>query len=493
ERLQDTKPASEAPGLALPAEMVEAALERYEVQPWFKHAFRDRVGRWDCWRPCVWVAHNFPKDAAVLSLGTGVGYNLVWLAQHGFTNLHGLDIDARAIAAGKEIAQRANLPMNLWVDDALHPQQLPSEKFSVIEALVWIHLLKDFLLPELLELYVPHLAENGVFIVDMIDAEFNALPNNQYHTQDWEKPVAERRPSEYKTRLSEQQMREIFLSKGLQLAEVIREPQKVPKAVYVARRQSVSKLVSPPSALPASTNHGSKSKDKPLSVCFFAHSAQLAGAERSLLELVRELVSGHGVQCSVVLPGAGPLDQALKRVGATTIQASYPWWCESPGGNAANGTDRLKSGLVTMLRSVLPALKHINADVFVTHSLVVPWGAVAASLLGRPHVWSICEYGERDFRFFLPFETVIKEVAASSELVFTATERIRRTLFQQLTDERCRALYRHIPIPSSTSGQTASGTYVCAGAIRLGVFGTLTENKGQEDAVRAMGLLMAAG
>jgi glycosyltransferase involved in cell wall biosynthesis len=235
-----------APEVNLPVALVEAALTRHGVHAWFNYAFRQRAERWDCWRPCEWVVRHFPKDAPVLSLGAGVGYNLFWLAQHGFTDLHGLDIDAGAIAAGQDIAREAGLPVRLWVDEALKPAWLPAKKFAVIEALVWVCLTDEFPLEELLDRYLPHLAAGGVFIVDIIDAAYNLLPDNQYHTQDRGKPVAERRPSEYKHRFSEAQIRQIFESKGMTVAAVIRESASTPKAVYVASQQTaVTHLIQP--------------------------------------------------------------------------------------------------------------------------------------------------------------------------------------------------------------------------------------------------------
>src|SRR5206468_7012976 len=44
--------------LVLPGSVVEAALDRYHVQPWFKYVFRERSSRWDIWQPCFWIATN---------------------------------------------------------------------------------------------------------------------------------------------------------------------------------------------------------------------------------------------------------------------------------------------------------------------------------------------------------------------------------------------------------------------------------------------------
>jgi len=236
-----------SPEVNLPVALVEAALARHRVEPWFSYAFRQRSARWDCWRPCEWVLKHFPKDAPVLSLGAGVGFNLFWLAQHGFSDLLGLDLDPAAIAAGQEIAREAGLPVHLWVDDALKPQWLPAKKFGVIEALIWVCLAEEFPLAKVLERYLPHLAAGGVFIVDIIDAAYNSWPDNQYHTQDRDKPMADRRGSEYKHRFTEPQVRQMFEDKRMTLTDVIRESTGIPKTVYVAAQQTVA---APPMRVP---------------------------------------------------------------------------------------------------------------------------------------------------------------------------------------------------------------------------------------------------
>jgi glycosyltransferase involved in cell wall biosynthesis/GT2 family glycosyltransferase len=224
------------PELRLPAGLVESAIDRHDAQGWFKYIFRERAKRWDVWRPCVWIAEHFATDAPVLSIGCGAAFNLFWLAERGFTSLSGFDIDPKAIAAASEIAREAGLEATLWVDDGLKPERMPERKFAAIEALNWTHLLDDFSLERLLETYLPYLADDGVFIVDTIDAAFDEHPDSPYCTQDWKKPIAERRPSEYRTRLSEAQVRDMFVAHGFTLECRLQEPQTIAKAVYVARR-----------------------------------------------------------------------------------------------------------------------------------------------------------------------------------------------------------------------------------------------------------------
>jgi len=241
------------PALKLNPQLVEQALDASGVQPWFKYIYRERSSRWDVCQPCRWIAQNIEPDAPILSIGTGVGFNLFWLAENGFTHLYGTDIDPKAVAAGRRIACASGLPVALALDDALKGEALRHEQFAVIEALNWCHLLEGFSLDRLLDRYTPYLREHGVFILDAIDTAYNALPGNQYHTADRAKPENERRPSEYRTRLSLTDVEAAFARHGLRVEAVISEPQAVPKVVYVGRLAAAAAkftLPEPPREIP---------------------------------------------------------------------------------------------------------------------------------------------------------------------------------------------------------------------------------------------------
>jgi len=233
-----------------------------------------------------------------------------------------------------------------------------------------------------------------------------------------------------------------------------------------------------------------------LSVCFFSHSPHMGGAERSLLQLVKELVADSGVVCSVVLPGPGALSDALEKAGAACIHQEYGWWGvlppEEPGPEA---TRRLEADLGKVLQTILPAVAEINPDLCWTQTMVIPWGAVVAALLGRAHVWSVCEYGELDhgIRFFAPFSRILEDILSSSAFIYTCGKILGDTLFPQAGPDRWRPLHRNVEVPEAGSRREPTSVFLRPGAVHLGMFATLHESKGQEDVVRAVAELVAEG
>jgi len=242
-------------------------------------------------------------------------------------------------------------------------------------------------------------------------------------------------------------------------------------------------------------------KESAVSVCFVSQSVALAGAERSLMELVSELVVDHGAICSVVVPGEGQLVDRLRGAGASTLAAPYDWWCDlplEPDGLRASETDplqRLVPSALALLGEPLQELRRIDPDVLVTHTIAVPWGAMLAEILGKPHVWHLCEYGELDhgFRFLLPADEVIREIRSSSDHIFTANDGIREVLFPGDHGASFSTLYRHVEVPSEPADHRPTQALGPAGAVRVGVFGSLCSAKGQDLVIQAVARLVERG
>ena len=185
-----------------------------------------------------------------------------------------------------------------------------------------------------------------------------------------------------------------------------------------------------------------------LSLCLFAHNPGLAGAERSLLELVDELIVDHGVLCTVVLPANGPLVEALERVGAACIISEYSWWCGSALDVRAETEKRRHMSLCIegLVGGICPVLAQIDPDVVWTQTMTFPWGAVIACLFGKPHVWSVCEYGDRgqDLNFFWRVDQIVAAIAGSSNLIYTASQGVVDEFFCYCARSRSRALPSYI-------------------------------------------------
>jgi SAM-dependent methyltransferase len=199
-------------GIRLPRDRVRQIVEAHGAQSWFLYAFEERHTRWDLWESGFWVLRHLPRWSRILETGCGCGLNLIWLGQQRFTNLHGFDLDPKAIAAGEELCREAGVPGRLWCDDGLDPLGLGEEPFDL----------------------VMHLAPGGFLLFDAIDRSYDLVSNNQYLTSDWNKPEEQRRPSEYRSRFSEGDVRDAIERAGMTLIHRIHRPGAAPRVIYVA-------------------------------------------------------------------------------------------------------------------------------------------------------------------------------------------------------------------------------------------------------------------
>lgn len=234
-----------------------------------------------------------------------------------------------------------------------------------------------------------------------------------------------------------------------------------------------------------------KKRSVSTNILFFAHSSRLAGAERSLLELVKELNNDYGALSTVILPFHGPLEGLLQKAGAATIIAPLNWWC-APNAELPEDTviGELYSQSFTWLNKNLSLLNQINPDIILTNTIVIPWGALAASLLKTPHIWMIHEFGELDhgLKFFEPFPQVLDFINNSSDKIITCSKAIRKELFPNQSSKKVNTIYKYIDIHVKESVPEVFGDefFFLPDACRIIISGVVTKEKGQEDAIRAI-------
>lgn len=230
-------------------------------------------------------------------------------------------------------------------------------------------------------------------------------------------------------------------------------------------------------------------KEKSLSVCFFSHSSLLAGAERCLLQLTAGLIRDYGVACSVILPSVGLLKGNLEKAGVSTQFVGYSWWCDMNLPPDEQISAQFSDSFKYLLGHIERKLSKINPDIVCTNTMVIPWGAIAASLLGKPHVWFVHEFGmlgSHGLNFFLEFQRILEIIRDSSNLIITNSNTVRETLFGSISKENVLTIYPPISIDSSALGQDHVPYFGIPDSTKLVITGLISESKGQNDAILAV-------
>ena len=119
-----------------------------------------------------------------------------------------------------------------------------------------------------------------------------------------------------------------------------------------------------------------------------------------------------------------------------------------------------------ILHASATSLADLAPDLLCTNTLTIPWGSVAAALLGKPHVWHVREFGEADhqLRFHPSFAQALRWVSESSTRIVANSEAVRATLFPHEPAGKCPTIYNHFepplvhPMENSGTGTKTGGT-----------------------------------
>src|SRR3990167_3278084 len=113
---------------------------------------------------------------------------------------------------------------------------------------------------------------------------------------------------------------------------------------------------------------------------FIAHTDNLrGGVELSLLELIKS-AKKRGYKSYVVVPGPGEFAEEIKEIGVDCTSTRYYYWGR-PYSASENSVNLIAISKIAQLVD-----KH-KIDCVITNTLMIPWGALAASITDTPHIW----------------------------------------------------------------------------------------------------------
>lgn len=230
------------------------------------------------------------------------------------------------------------------------------------------------------------------------------------------------------------------------------------------------------------------------SMLMLSHSSDMGGAERVLLETVKDFLETDNkfVIPFVVLPGDGPLAGKFNQLPIPMQIVHMRGW---------TGTDRLEAVPAAEVRrlnsAAVVSLAKIFADfqpqVVCTNTLSVPWAAFLAKAYGVPHLWSIHEFGDLDhgLHFDYGFEASVRYMSDLSEVIVVNSKAVQRHVARFADKSKIRLLYPQVKPPQVTS--KVLSPFHPEATIKLVISGRIMPSKGQLDAVKAVQALRKKG
>ncbi len=224
--------------LRIPLAMIEATCARHGIEAWHPYAASERFRLSHVTEACDWIADHLPRSARIHELGCGIGLNLFWLAQQGFTQLAGSDLLPAHVQAGSEIATECGMVIVFTVDDGIIPRGIAVTSTDALLALNWLYLPESFDIEAWFHRCAAVLVPGGHLVFDLIDGTFGQHPMRAWRTADWNAPVEHRRPSEYLRIHDQADVARAAAAAGFSLVSVRVADAPPCKAVYVLRRTS---------------------------------------------------------------------------------------------------------------------------------------------------------------------------------------------------------------------------------------------------------------
>ncbi len=146
------------------------------------------------------------------------------------------------------------------------------------------------------------------------------------------------------------------------------------------------------------------------------------------------------------------------------------------------------------VRSLERLIREFEPRLVITNTIVAPWAAIAAKLVGVPHVWLAHEFGT-GHEFQLPREAVFTDIGLLSDAVVASSRALAEHLAQWVPREQLEVLYPNLQ-PVSAERQLSQASWPFpprSDALKAVCVGRISESKGQRRLVRAVAKLAAEG
>ena len=230
-----------------------------------------------------------------------------------------------------------------------------------------------------------------------------------------------------------------------------------------------------------------------MKVCFISHTDRLGGAERVLLESIT-ILQARGIHCYVLLPKEGELSSRLTAIGVHYDIAHNSSW-------VTWGTPTLWTRITTLANIVIGVLstikriKRSRCDIVYSNTLTICNGAIAAALLGIPHVWHLHDFpGYHGIRFFFGRGFSLRTIGFLSDTCITVSRHLSDMCRPYIDSAKLKTVYPSMQmVDLSTTQDSFNGATDKSGLLRCVIVGGLVPTKRQEDAVRALGHLSKIG
>lgn len=227
-------------------------------------------------------------------------------------------------------------------------------------------------------------------------------------------------------------------------------------------------------------------------IFFVSHSANLYGAEKSLLDLILNLRDDFRI--CVLVPARGAMTDILQEQGIEYYVLNHkswigkePWLLRMPYRLYVNAR---------AAHSLRKLFKEKRPDLIYTNTIAKPLGALLALCLGIPHVWHIREFVKEGLGLGFDFgeRLTMALVKATTTRMICNSRALRERMAQDVPADKIEVVYNGLLDEADRTGkQPRAAPDMSRGPLRLCLVGALQPAKGQEEAIRSLKILKERG
>ncbi len=234
-----------------------------------------------------------------------------------------------------------------------------------------------------------------------------------------------------------------------------------------------------------------------MNILFMAHESRMGGANLSLLGVIDELAGKHNISVVVPIKNGFMVEELRKRKIPVCYRHSF-WWMLAP---ASTGGKTLLKKLVykiLCLNNYLCALslkrvvRERKIDIIHTNSSVLNTGGILSRMTGVPHVWHIREFAIKGLGFFpvWDYRRLCAFIDSRSDQVVTISQAIAREFQDKISPEKVKVVYNGV---NEEHNRHKSGDREAGSRVEFLISGRNNPEKGLDEAIRAVGVLVKAG
>ena len=234
-----------------------------------------------------------------------------------------------------------------------------------------------------------------------------------------------------------------------------------------------------------------------MNILFFAHESRMGGANLSLLGMIDELYQKHNIYVVVPIKKGFLVDELKKRKIPVLYRHSF-WWMLAPESSAFKTL--LKKMLYKLLclnnyrcaRSLKKYVEKWQIDVIHTNSGVINTGGILSEMTSVSHVWHLREFGQEDFGFFSVwnYDKLCHFMDSHSTKIIAISQAIAGKFEKLVTKEKLQVVYNGV---SEANILYKTEVKDSRSRIEFLMSGRISAEKGQEEAIRAVALLVKKG